>query len=44
LEAHQELAREHFKVAEKLGQEIQDEEDQKIFLGDLNTGDWYGIR
>ena len=39
-----ELAREHLKSAEELGQAIQDKEDQKIFQGDLNSGDWYGIR
>jgi len=38
------LAREHLKAAEELGQAIQDNEDQKIFLEDLNSGDWYGIR
>ena len=37
------LAREHLKAAEELGQAIQDNEDQKIFLEDLNSGDWYGI-
>lgn len=44
LAGDQDLARKHLKAAEKLGQAIQDNEDQKIFLGDLNTGDWYGIR
>ncbi len=39
-----ELAREHLKAAEELGQAVQDKEDQKIFLDDLNSGDWYGIR
>ena len=38
------LDREHLKAAEELGQAIQDNEDQKIFLEDLNSGDWYGIR
>ncbi len=44
LAGDQDLAREHLKVVEKLGRAIQDKEDQKIFLGDLNSGDWYGIR
>lgn len=38
------LAREHLKAAEELGHAVQDNEDQRIFLEDLNSGDWYGIR
>ena len=38
------LARELLKEAEKLGQTIQNKEDQKIFLGDLKYGPWYGIK
>ncbi len=37
-------ADEHLKAAEKLGQAIMDTEDREIFLGDLNSGDWYGIK
>jgi hypothetical protein len=44
LAGDQDLAREHLKAAEKLGQASQDKGDQKIFVGDLNSGDWFGIR
>lgn len=37
-------ADEHPTAAEKLGQAIKDAKDQEIFLGDLNSGDWYGIK
>ena len=37
-------ADEHLKAAEILGQAIKDAKDQEIFLGDLNSGDWYGIK
>lgn len=37
-------ADEHLKATEKLGQTIKDAKDQEIFLGDLNSGDWYGIK
>ena len=33
----------HYQQAIKLGEEIQDPEDKKIFLGDLHNGDWYGL-
>ena len=37
-------AQEYLKVAKKLGQAIQNKEDQEIFTGDLNSGEWYGIK
>lgn len=37
-------ADEHLKAAEKLGHAIKDAKNQEIFLGDLNSGDWYGIK
>ncbi|MCJ7716500.1 MAG: hypothetical protein MUO54_08270 [Anaerolineales bacterium] len=44
LKGDPDLARNHLKKAEKLGQAIRDKEDQEIFLGDLNSGEWYGIK
>lgn len=32
------------ELAEKAGQAISDSESKKFFLGDLNNGDWHGIR
>jgi len=37
-------ANKHLREAEILGQAIKDAKDQEIFLGDLNSGDWYGIK
>jgi len=34
----------HLKQAEELGQAIKDQEDKEIFTGDLNSGNWYGIK
>jgi len=31
-------------LAEEAGQAIADDEDRRIFLGDLNGGDWNGLR
>jgi len=40
----QDKARDYLKKAEKLGQAIQDKDDKEIFAGDLNSGEWYGIK
>ena len=44
LKGDQGKAQEYLKVAKKLGQAIQNKEDQEIFTGDLNSGEWYGIK
>lgn len=36
-------AAEHFKQAKALGEQIEDDEDRKIFMEDLMSGDWEGI-
>ncbi len=36
-------AEEYYELALKAGDEIADEEDRKIFFGDYNSGDWYGL-
>jgi len=37
-------AEKHYKQAADLGEKIQDPEDQKIFLGDQKSGDWYQFK
>jgi tetratricopeptide (TPR) repeat protein len=37
------LAQKHYQKAQKLGNQIQDSQDQEIFLGDLNSGNWFGL-
>jgi hypothetical protein len=37
-------ALEHLQLAEEAGQAIADEESQKLFVGDLDGGDWHGLR
>lgn len=39
-----ELARQHYDQARALGEAIADPEDQRIFLSDLDSGAWPGIR
>lgn len=34
----------HLQIAQEKGQEVQDEEDKNIFTGDLEGGEWYGIK
>lgn len=34
----------HLQRAEKAGQAIADEESKKFFVGDLEGGDWHGLR
>jgi tetratricopeptide (TPR) repeat protein len=36
-------AEKHYKLATDLGNKIKDPEDQKIFLGDLQDGNWYQL-
>jgi len=37
-------AREYLELAEQAGQAIADEESKKLFVGDLSSGDWHGLR
>ena len=36
-------ARKHHQKAVALGEAVKDPEDQKIFLGDLESGEWFGL-
>lgn len=36
--------REYFELANKAGEVIANEEDKSIFMGDLNYGEWPGLR
>jgi tetratricopeptide (TPR) repeat protein len=36
-------ARKHHQKAVALGEAIKDQEDQKIFLGDFQGGEWFGL-
>ena len=38
-----EKAREHHRLAAELGDQIQDPDDKRIFLGDFEGGDWHGL-
>jgi hypothetical protein len=44
LAGNREEALRYLKLAEKAGQIIADEESKKFFLGDLNSGNWHGLR
>ena len=44
LAGNREQAVRYLQLAEQSGQTIQNEEDRGIFLGDLNGGDWHGVR
>jgi hypothetical protein len=37
-------AKKFLQLAEEAGDEIEENEDKEIFLGDLRGGNWYGIR
>jgi hypothetical protein len=39
-----EEARHYLRLTEEAGRAIRDGEDREIFLGDLNSGSWYGLR
>lgn len=43
LSGNREVARKHLEIAESSGEAISNEENKKIFMDDLNGGDWYGI-
>ncbi|HCC78227.1 MAG: hypothetical protein A2X25_01330 [Chloroflexi bacterium GWB2_49_20] len=44
LDGNREAARKYLLLAEEAGRFIQGEEDRKIFLGDFNAGEWYGLK
>jgi len=37
-------AQKYIALADKAGAAIKDEEDREIFMGDFNSGEWYGVR
>jgi hypothetical protein len=39
-----EAAEKFLGLAESAGEEISDAESKKIFMGDLNSGAWHGIK
>jgi hypothetical protein len=43
LKGNEQLAKEHHGKAAGLGEAIADPEDREIFMGDLQSGNWYGI-
>ena len=43
LNGNQEEAQKYLKMARSAGESISNQEDKEIFLGDLNSGNWYGI-
>ena len=44
LVGNQSEARKYIELAEHAGEEIRNPEDKEIFLGDLNHGEWFGLR
>ena len=44
LDGRPDEARQFLQLAEEKGKSIQNEEDQSIFLGDFNGGNWYGVK
>ena len=44
LSRNQKEAREFFERARQAGDMIEDGEDKTIFIGDINGGDWFGIK
>ena len=34
----------HLQIAQEKGQVIEDDEDKRIFMGDLEGGEWYGLK
>ncbi|MGD8402410.1 MAG: hypothetical protein PVJ21_02035 [Anaerolineales bacterium] len=44
LAGNQAEAQKYVEMADKAGAAIKDGEDREIFLGDFNSGDWYGVR
>ena len=41
---HQADALKYLQLAEAAGQLIADDQGKQFFLGDLNGGDWYGLK
>jgi hypothetical protein len=44
LAGNRETARQFFEKAKAAGEAIANPEDKEIFVGDLESGDWYGIQ
>jgi hypothetical protein len=44
LAGNQAEARRYLKLAEAAGQTIADDQSRQFFLGDLQSGNWYGLR
>jgi tetratricopeptide (TPR) repeat protein len=44
LKGNREEAREYLDLARSAGEKISGDEDKEIFMGDLNGGEWYGIK
>lgn len=44
LAGNQMEAQNYIVMADKAGAAIKDDEDREIFLGDFNSGEWYGVR
>lgn len=44
LAGNQAEARRYLKLAEAVGQTIADDQSRQFFLGDLQSGTWYGLR
>jgi hypothetical protein len=44
LDGNADEAKKFLQLAEKAGDEIAENEDKEIFMGDLQGGDWYGVR
>jgi hypothetical protein len=38
------IAKEFFDLAQHAGNTIADDEDRSIFIGDFESGDWYGLK
>jgi tetratricopeptide (TPR) repeat protein len=44
LAGNAEEAKQYLKLATEAGEKIEDEESKGIFVGDLESGDWYGVK
>ena len=44
LAGNQAEAQKYIEKADKVGAAIKDEEDREIFMGDFNSGEWYGVK
>ena len=44
LSGNQQEANKYLEMAQAAGEAILDTEDKEIFMGDLNSGEWYGVR